>query len=1362
MTLLEGRRDAAAHPAVPEPKPAWRARVVAVCLALVTLAFLQDPGRIAADTKLDLTVDPWGFLGRSLHLWDPEGFFGQLQNQAYGYLWPMGPFFGVGQSLRLPDWVVQRLWWAVLLVTAFLGMYLLMRALRIGVGWPQILAGLAYALAVRPQSGIGAISVEMWPMAVAPWVLLPLVRAAGRGNVARAAALSALAVLMAGGVNAVAAGAVLPLALWWLLTLERGPRRRQLIGWWSGMTVLAILWWLIPLLLLGRYSPPFLDWIESASFTTSITDPTTVLRGANHWVAYLGTASVWKAGWMLATYPLFVVATGVVAAAGMAGLAMRSLPHRAFLVGGAVAGAVLVGLGHTGVFSGLGSEQIQVFLDGAAAPLRNVHKFDVVLRIPLTIAFGHVLAVVWPTARRPRWRPLLTGALVGALVITWWPAATGQLARGRTYVALADHWKEVSYWLNNQAEPGRALIVPGASFGQYVWGRTQDEPLQALGGYPWGVRDAVPLSSAGNIRMLDVVESRREAGRGSDGLAQYLDRMGVRYLVVRNDLAPSAGAPLPIRVHQALETSKGIRRVAFFGPIVDRNEGGQVITDEGTRFSYPAVEVFEVSASNAPSDPRVRLRSATDPVAVSGGPESLLALADAGALGNRTVVLDGDPEDAGLAAAYGVLSDTDRRREVTFGYMRGNESATMTADQQFAQQRAVHDYRVFGEAGTVAEPGLSFEVSSSPADVDATWRQPRGATPAAAMDGALDTYWRPGALNEEGSFWEVQYDEPVDLGDTLDVALLNRGTKQDTTIPLEITTDNGTTSVDAADRASWQTVPIAGGPTRSVRIAVADVFRPPLLGIREVRLPGEGVSVLRLPAGTAGDAVLLTARPGDAAECVSRDNTVVCTDALGRFSQDRTGLARVVNLPSPVAGTPRILIIPRDGSEVSDAIAEVAGVGVETSSTRTGAPAGSGLAAFDRRLGTAWQAAPEDKQPSITITLPEARTLRGIRLVNRSGVNASSPLELSVEVGGQLHQGFTDSRGLFRFDPVTTDTVEVRFLTANQVRSRSELGELALPLGVSEIGLIGGDDLRRELPADAMVTLPCGTGPQIRVDGEVLAQTSVTGRVEQFTDLETLPAQVCTSPVTIPAGEHRIDVRSSDAFQPVVALFADDSAYAPSGLPESPEVTRWDATSRSVVMAGSGSPQVLEVAENFNPGWSARAGGQQLQPLRVDGWKQAFLVPAGVMGQVEIQCSPDSAEGGGLLLGLLAALAVVLVAIRPPALRVRPAVVTRALPRTLAAIIGLGVLLTLGPWGLVAAAVAALLIRRAPLSVVAFVGVLIAVLLAAIAGIRPGSVVTVLQGSALAVAWAAVMLGGWSRARGSDAGSARTPAPDAQ
>ena len=125
----------------------YRFRLVTVCVALVALVFIQEPGRVAADTKLDLTVDPVGFLGRALHMWDASGFFGQVQNQAYGYLWPIGPFFAVLRETGVVPWVTQRVWWSLILVVAFLGFVLMARLLGVKSAFARVVAGLAYGLA---------------------------------------------------------------------------------------------------------------------------------------------------------------------------------------------------------------------------------------------------------------------------------------------------------------------------------------------------------------------------------------------------------------------------------------------------------------------------------------------------------------------------------------------------------------------------------------------------------------------------------------------------------------------------------------------------------------------------------------------------------------------------------------------------------------------------------------------------------------------------------------------------------------------------------------------------------------------------------------------------------------------------------------------------------------------------------------------------------------------------------------------------------------------------------------------------------------------------------------------------------------
>ena len=90
-------------------------------LALVVL--VQPWGLTAADTKHDLVANPAGFLAGALHAYTDTFTLGQLQNQAYGYLFPQGLFFLLADPL--PDWIAQRAWWFLVLAVGFLGLSLI-------------------------------------------------------------------------------------------------------------------------------------------------------------------------------------------------------------------------------------------------------------------------------------------------------------------------------------------------------------------------------------------------------------------------------------------------------------------------------------------------------------------------------------------------------------------------------------------------------------------------------------------------------------------------------------------------------------------------------------------------------------------------------------------------------------------------------------------------------------------------------------------------------------------------------------------------------------------------------------------------------------------------------------------------------------------------------------------------------------------------------------------------------------------------------------------------------------------------------------------------------------------------------------
>lgn len=1276
MSLAEASPRSApqgVEPPPPNPTVARRLRLGAVCAVLTALAFVQDPGSVAADTKLDLYVDPASFLGKALHLWEPLGFFGQLQNQAYGYLFPMGPFYLVGEGAGLPVWVVQRLWWSLLLCAAFLGAATLARMLGTRTAAAPVLAGVAYALAPRMVTEISVVSVEVLAFAVAPWVIVPLVSVAtGRMAAVRGAALSGIAVLCAGGVNAVATAAVLPLGAWWILTRFRGRARWTLAGWWVVAVGLACLWWVVPLLTLGQYSPPFLDWIESSSVTTLLTSPDVVLRGASQWVAYVADAGgpVWPGGWQLVTAPLLVFAIGAAAALGIAGLALRSTPYRGFLLGLALLGFVLVSLGHVADVSGFLAEPMRDLLDGALAPLRNTHKFDLLIRLPLAIGVGFLADAVWQRAGLARpLRLSLIWSIALLIAVGAWPLATGQLARERSFTEIPAYWADAATWLADADPAGRALLVPGASFGVYAWGRTQDEPLQPLATSPWGVRDAVPLSSAGNIRWLDAVQERLDSGRGSPGLADALARAGVRYVVVRNDIDQRrSDTPRTVLVRQALARSGGFVPVAGFGPALPpyRTEG--LVIDYGLQDTAAAIEIWRVDSPYAAEDARIWLRDATDLLVTSGSAESVIDLADADVLGATAVATAGDEEpflEAGLGGQSAV-TDGYLRTEVGVGSPRNNRSEAMTADQAFRQDRRVHDYYPVDPSGrqAVAEfGGGTLTASSSGSDPTALRSRDPAAQPWSAVDGDPTTAWVSGDLQSGvGQWWQVEADEPFAI-DSIDVRFLVSLESGQLPTEVTVTTDAGEITVPVEATDSKVTLPVPPGETRVLRLtlaAVADGSNGDAFGLREVDLPFDVTRLLRTAGVADGGPIVLTARRGEQSSCTAVAGQLVCSPVLGRAGEERSGVHRMVTVARDGDYRVRIAVRPRPGAALDTLLTPIAGISpvATASSVATSDPASRPQSAVDGVASTAWVASPLDLRPELDIRWGERREIRGIKLDVSSDLPASRPLKVTVTVNGVETTGVVSDRGILDIPPQTSDEIGLRFDNAVATRSLDPATGyyITLPIGVNEVRVIGAQDIAAGPRLFDRASVSCGFGPQLEVDGVAAVSTAVTATVSQIVNDVRLAAVPCEGrTVRLTAGTHDLSVASTEEFAVESVVLEPVSATARLVAPATPTILEWTGTERSVDIPAAAAPRLLETGENANAGWTATLGGQPLEAVRVDGWRQAWLVPAGAGGVANLSFEPDQPYRAGLLAGLLAVLALLALALLPGRWARRPA-----------------------------------------------------------------------------------------------------------
>ncbi len=1259
--------------------------------AALVLAFAQSPGQISPDTKLDLTANPLRFLARAFNLWNSELPFGQAQNQAYGYLFPHGTFFLAGDLLGVPGWVTQRLWWALILVIGFWGVVRVAEALNdgrgIGTTSSRVIAAVAFTLSPRVLTTLGAISSETLPMMLAPWVLLPVILAlqGGTGGVGKTqggtrvrtlAARSALAIALMGAVNAVATLTACLCAVVWLLCHRPNRTWRRFVAWWLPCVALAVTWWVVALLHLGRISPPFLDFIESSGVTTRWMSLTEMLRGTGAWTPYVAPTAT--AGAPLVTGSVAVLATTLVAAGGLAGLALTRMPARGRLITMLLVGVVLLAAGYSG---GLGSpvaQSVQAFLDADGTPLRNLHKLEPLLRLPLALGLAHLLGRIPLPGSAPRrvWRDafahpendrrvavgiVLLTALAAATALAW----TGRLTPPGAFDAIPQYWHDTAKWLDDNNSGGRVLVAPGAPFATQVWGNSHDEPLQVLGDSAWGVRDSIPLTPPETIRALDSVQRLFAAGRPSAGLADTLVRQGISYVVVRNDLDPDASrSARPILVHRAIDGSAGLTKVAEFGDPIGPGALEGFITDSGLRPRYPAVEIYRVDGSGDALRPYV---ADTDTMArVDGGPESLLRLDERRRLSGQPplgpMLLTQDALRAGLPAPLVTVTDTPTARETDYGRVDDHSSAIRGPDDQRNTFNRVPDYPAAGADLVYGQwDGGRISVSSAASDSTALPNVSPSSGPAAAIDGDTSTSWVSNSLQTAlGQWLQVDFDHPVTnatLTITPSATAVGAQVRR-----LEVATVNGTSTVRFDQAGKPVTVALPYGESPWVRITATgtDDGSPGVqFGLTDISItqydangfahPVNLRHTVDVPGPPADSAVAqwdlgseLLGRAG----CAESPTGTRCAAAMAMAAEEPVNLSRTLTVPEPTPVTPTVWVRARQGPHLADLIAQ-------PRTTRAAGDSdpidvlGSAYAATDGDPGTSWTAPQRTVQPHtpplLTLTLPSRRTVAAIRVTPSTSALPAHPTLIAVDLGdGPQVRRMTAGTETFTLHPSVTDSIKVWLLDWDDVIDRTALGfDQLKPPGLAEI--VALDDRGAPIgAADAAtnrartISLPCGRGPVIGVAGQFV-QTSVTTTVGDLLDGKPIPARPCRAePIPLPAGQQELLISPGAALiVDGVQLATPRSGEVVSATTTSVDVGRWSNDHREVTVGPSAASRVLVVPESVNPGWIARdPTGAALAPVTVNGWQQGWVLPAGTDGTLTLDFASNATYRAGLIGGL--------------------------------------------------------------------------------------------------------------------------------
>ncbi|HEY5664695.1 MAG TPA: alpha-(1-_3)-arabinofuranosyltransferase family protein [Ilumatobacter sp.] len=1179
------------------------------------------PGRVAADTKTYLSLDPGGLMRQAPSLWESDTGLGTVTHQTIGYLFPQGPWWWLADLVGVPDWITQRLWWSTIVAVALFGTHRLAR--RTGATpAAATVAALAYGFGPYLFAYVSRISAILLPWAVLPWMVLALRAGLANPRGWRQPARFALLVLVAGTVNATSiAFAVLGAVVW--LVAEAGSVRRALpVVWRSAVATAAVsVWWLVALWVQGSHGIEILRFTETYETIRRTALPSEFLRGFGYWFSYGGD---WLDPWVGATHGLvaqpWYLALGLALAVGsligltrVTGAARR--PAAAVVVAGL---ALAVGEAWTGAWSPWGQAFGALVDAGPGMALRSTQRAVPVLALGLAIGLGALADAPGPTGRRLGRGPVLVAAL-GLQAAPWFVGgiATDAITRG----AVPGYWSELAAGLGDRVDH-RVWETPGSDFASYRWGGTIDPVLVGLTERPVVARELIPLGTDGAADLVSEIE-RRVAENTLDpaAIAALARLMAVDTIVARNDLEFERYAlARPDDVTARLDAAGGVSRVSA-GP---DTRPDRALIDEQTYGGEPGIGTVPAVAVWQVGDPVTVLTvRAGDPVVVHGSAATLVALAEHGLIDGSEVLLDADSASGLPTGAWTVFGDSNRAEDRRW-YSIGATIGATRAVGETSDDPALQSLDVIGDPSraTVSELTGGFSAATatsygSPAILSAEDR------PEHAVDGDPFTAWRGAALEgTSGLAIDLRLTAPssprwVDLLQPI------TGERGRWITRIRVATDGPDgpwqTEVDLDDRSrrdQGQRVDLAGDMIERVHIEVIADSSGPLPGYG--RSPGVGFAEITLDGVAAATEWIVIAddpRPAgsDGRTTIVLDRRRIDPTTANRFDPEPL-IARRFGLATAIDGGTLTGAWKRSAFATDPVV-------LASSPALVGVTALEWVSRFDPT--DAWIEVELDRPATtggeLVVTTATGELFSRVAALAVSDA-AGTTLTVPVDPAG---------RAVVDVDRLDGDRVRIAFVdieprtTVDRFSNRSR----TLPVGVVSVTPV-------RTVADRLDDAACHDG-LLQIDGtDVAIRLGSDGR---FRGCE---------PTVLAAGSHRVLTTSGHLSGVDLDRIVIDAGSVTTPTTVS-DLTfeRTDTRVRAELDGGPGGWLVF--AESWGPGWTASVDGVDLgTPLLVDGYAMGWPLPDGATGELVIEWTPQRLVRLGLLLGLIAVVAVAALALR--------------------------------------------------------------------------------------------------------------------